>query len=198
MKSIRKSRITLTVFAAAAILATVVAIPIAVGSGSSEDESHTNPQPIGAKVEIASGASGGIGWALALYRSDRGFCFEQQYSGAATSVSATCGALAPGKAVSAVIDRFGPGGGASGQFVYGPVRPGVAGVEVVLDSGVTIAARPVAAPASIGTRDRFYVAVAPAGAEVAAVRAKDRGGKVVDAYAPTPAPTGREAVPSHS
>lgn len=198
MKRIIKSRVTLIVLPAAVILATVVAIPIAVGSGSPEDESHTNPQPIGAKVEIASGTSGGIDWALALFRSDRGLCFEQQYSGAVTSASATCGATAPGKAVSAVIDRFGPGGGASGQFVYGPVRPGVAIVEVVLDSGATLAARPVAAPASVGTRDRFYVVAAPSGARIAAVRAKDRGGKVVDAYAPAPAPTGRESVPTHS
>ena len=124
-------------------------------------------------------------------------CYEQRYAGAAVAVSATCGAIPRGRAVSAVIDRFGPDGGATGQFVYGAVRPGVASVDVVLGSGAVLTARPVEAPSSVGSRDGFYVVSAPAAA-VQVVRAKDRGGKVVDAYAPTPAPTSSASVPAHT
>jgi hypothetical protein len=195
--TIRRSRIMLALLAVAAVIATVVAIPIATGGSAHEDESHTNPQPLGAKVPVASGSFNGIDWSLVLYRSDRGLCYEQGYSGAAVAVSATCGAIPRGRAVSAVIDRFGPGGGATGQFVYGAVRPGVASVDVVLGSGAVLTARPVEAPSAVGSRNGFYVVGAPAAA-VQVVRARDRGGKVVDAYAPTPAPTSSASVPAHT
>lgn len=191
-KTAKVSLFSVLAFAAAAVL-----IPIATGSSSGEDDRLDTPAPLGDKVLVTSGSAGALHWALYAYDSARGLCFEQRYSGAATSVSTTCGAVPAGRSTRMIIDTFGPGGGAAGQFVYGPTRSNVAAVDVELANGQSVHARAVAAPAKLGSPVGFYVAAVPSGADVAGLRARDGAGRVLESYRAETQPQVTGPIPSH-
>ena len=143
--------------------------PAAVPSGSLEPE---GAEAIGPLVELGSGSTAGIGWRLATFESNDGWCVQLETQ----SVTETgCGQVPAeeGRAFGIVSH--------SGPVVHGVASEETATVFLVIDSLGRVPATLMALD-DAGLEGNAFVGIAPADANVTHVMAVKLNGEILETY----------------